>query len=145
MTYGSDDSQLHGPVDPAPSDQSAEPGYIPGPPFGQPPGYGQPASYGQQPPGPQPYGSTPYGSPAAPPPTNLTLALVSLLFCWPASIVAIIYASQVKSKWLRGDQQGAMTASKRARTWAIVSVVVGILVIIYWYTVVRPAAGTSSG
>jgi hypothetical protein len=152
MTYGSDDSQFHDPVDPAPSDQPAEPSYIQGPPFGQAPGYGQPsrygqsAGYGQQQSSPQPYGSAPYGSPAAPPPpTNLTYALVSLLFCWPASIVAIIYASQVKSRWLRGDQQGAMTASRRARTWATASVVVGILLIIYWYAVLRPSAGSGSG
>jgi hypothetical protein len=139
-------------VDPAPSDQSAEAGYLQGPPFGQAPGYGQSAGYGQssgygqQPSSPQPYGSTPYGSPAvAPPPTNLTYALLSLLFCWPASIVAIIYASQVKSRWLRGDQQGAMAASRRARTWATVSVVVGVLLIIYWYAVLRPSVGSSSG
>jgi Interferon-induced transmembrane protein len=148
MTYGSDDSQLDDPVGPAPSDQPPEPSYIQGPPFGQAPGYGQPSGYGQgsgygrQPSGPQPYGGAPAG---APPPTNLTLALVSLLFCWPASVVAIIYASQVKNRWLRGDQQGAMTASRRARTWATVSVVAGILLIIYWFAVVRPNAGSGSG
>ena len=112
MTYGSDDSQLDDPVGPALSDQPPEPSYIQGPPFGQAPGYVQPSGYGQgsgygrQPSGPQPYGGAPAG---APPPTNLTFALVSLLFCWPASVVAIIYASQVKNRWLRGDQQGAMT------------------------------------
>jgi hypothetical protein len=155
MTYG-DDSQPHDPVDPAPGDQpgygtepgyGSEPGYNPEPGYAPEPGYLPGPSFGQVPgqaPGPfgggqQPYGGgqqyVPYGAgysqPSGRPPTHLPLAVVSLLFCWPASIVAIIYASQVKNKWARGDQQGAMTASRRARTWAIVSFVVGVLAIVY--------------
>jgi hypothetical protein len=165
MNYG-DNGQPHDPVDPAPSDQSGygtEPGYGE-PSYGTEPGYGEPGylqgpSFGQGPgqaPGPygggqQPYGGdqqyVPYGScygqpPASGrPPTHLPLAVVSLLFCWPASIVAIIYASQVKNKWLRGDQQGALNASKRARTWAIVSFAVGILAIIYLIAVGHTTTG----
>jgi Interferon-induced transmembrane protein len=129
MTYG-DDSQPHDQVDPAPGDQPAfgsEPGYLQGPAFGG---------------GQQPYG---YGRPPVPggqPPTHFPLAIVSLLFCWPASIVAIIYASQVKNKWSRGDQQGAMIASRRARTWAIVSFAVGILAIVYLLTIGHTATGS---
>jgi hypothetical protein len=126
MTYG-DDSQSHDQVDPAP-------GYLQGPAFG---GGQQPYGGGQQPYG---YGRPPVSG--GQPPTNFPLAIVSLLFCWPASIVAIIYASQVKNKWSRGDQQGAMVASRRARTWAIVSFVVGILAIVYLLTIGHTTTGS---
>jgi len=160
MTYG-DDSQPHDPVNPASGDQpgsgsepgppepgyTPEPGYLQGPSFGQVPGQAPGPFGGSQ----QPYGGgqqyVPYGSGYGQPPaagkpsTHLPLAIVSLLFCWPASIVAIVYATQARNKWARGDQQGAMIASRRARTWAIVSFVVGILAIIYLITIGHTTTG----
>jgi hypothetical protein len=51
------------------------------------------------------------------------------LLCFlPTGIVAIVYASQVSSKIGVGDFQGATKASNSAKTWTIVSVVVGLLV-----------------
>ncbi len=65
-----------------------------------------------------------------PPPTHLTSAILSFLFCcWPAGLVAIIYASQVNSKWQMGDYYGAMTASSNARMWSNISI--GTMLVVF--------------
>jgi Interferon-induced transmembrane protein len=150
MTYGStpgsDDSAPHDPPDPGHSADLglSEPSYLQGSPFGQPAGYGRgPAQAG-------PYGTDgPYGTswgpaPDKPPQTYLTYAVLSLLFFWPASIVSIVFASQVKAKWARGDYQGAAVASKRAKTWAIVSLVVGVVAIVLLLVLDHGATTSSS-
>jgi hypothetical protein len=55
--------------------------------------------------------------------------LVTLLCCLPFGIVSIIYAAQVNSKFEAGDYEGAQAASKNARTWYLVSLVVGLIII----------------
>ena len=50
----------------------------------------------------------------------------TLLCCLPAGIVSIVFAAQVDGKWNSGDYAGAQASSKKARTWAIVSAVVGL-------------------
>jgi hypothetical protein len=153
MTYGStpgsDDSA---PYDPPESGYSEEPGYsesqqtgyLQGSPFGQPPGSGRGPAQAS------PYGAgAPYGTgwgsqPEKPPQTYFPYAVLSLLFFWPASIVSIVFASQVKAKWARGDYQGAVVASKRAKTWAIVSLVVGIVAVVLLLVLHRGTTGTSN-
>ena len=62
------------------------------------------------------------------PPRHLVGAvLATLLCCMPFGIVAIIYAAQVDSKFNAGDYVGAQNASNTARTWLIVSIVLGLL------------------
>ncbi len=61
--------------------------------------------------------------------------IVTLLFCLPAGIVAIVYASQVNTKLNAGDVEGAKYSSKNAKTWCWVSLGVGILAIIIYIAV----------
>lgn len=65
--------------------------------------------------------------------------LVTVLCCLPFGIPAIIFASQVQDKLLRGDIAGAQQSSKNAKTWCIVAVVaplvVGILYVIFMVVV----------
>ncbi|MDE6330487.1 MAG: CD225/dispanin family protein [Muribaculaceae bacterium] len=62
------------------------------------------------------------------PPTYLAWSIVvTLLCCIPAGIVAIIYSSQVSSKFYADDLAGARRASERAQIWIIVSFVTGVL------------------
>lgn len=69
-----------------------------------------------------------YGAVGSPPPSHLVWAiLTTILCCLPAGIVSIVFAAQVNSKWQAGDHAGAMSASKNAKTWAIVSAVAGVL------------------
>ena len=117
-----------------------QPGGYGGPGYGGP-GYGGPG-YG----GPG-YGGPGYGGPgygAGPAPSNhLVWAILTTLFCClPAGIVSIVYAAQVNSKWTGGDYQGAVDSSRNARTWAIVSAVVGLIVIVL-IVIVRASAANN--
>jgi ABC-type transporter Mla maintaining outer membrane lipid asymmetry permease subunit MlaE len=64
---------------------------------------------------------------AAMPPIRTYLVpaiLVTLFCCLPTGLVAIIYASQVSPKMNVGDYHGAIHASRLARLWTIISVVI---------------------
>jgi hypothetical protein len=53
--------------------------------------------------------------------------LATVLCCLPAGVVSIIYAAQVNGKVAAGDIEGAMSASRNAKTWMYVSVGLGIV------------------
>lgn len=68
------------------------------------------------------------GAPAQSMPNYLVQSiLVTLFCCLPFGIVAIVYAAQVNGKLIAGDVQGAMQASKSARTWCWVSFWFGLV------------------
>ncbi|WP_207400807.1 CD225/dispanin family protein [Actinomadura roseirufa] len=86
-----------------------------------------------------------YGG-APPPPTHLVWAILTTIFCClPAGIVSIVFAAQVNSKWMSGDHAGAISASRNARIWAIVSAAVtAVLVVIYLLFVLVIASSSST-
>ena len=93
----------------------------------QPPAYGQGygySAYGQGGYAPQPVGS--------PPPNHLVWAIITILLCTIPGIVAVIFATQVNSKWAMGDVAGAENASRQARTWSLVGTILGVLGIVVW-------------
>jgi uncharacterized membrane protein YvbJ len=47
--------------------------------------------------------------------------LVTIFCCLPFGIVAIVFAAQVNGKVERGDHEGALQASKRAKLWSWIS------------------------
>jgi len=112
---------------------------MPPPPPPPPPSGG--GGYGAPPPGggygPPPPGGG-YGAPqGAPPPNHLVWAILTTLFCClPFGIVSIVFAAQVNSKWAAGDVAGAHESSQKARRWAMVSAIVGIVVIGLYLVVV---------
>lgn len=62
------------------------------------------------------------------PPSYLVWAvLVVILCCAPLGIPAIIYSSQVKTKYNNGDYSGARKASDRAALWVILAFVGGLI------------------
>lgn len=68
---------------------------------------------------PGPFSSTP---PQPKPDNYLVWAiLTTLLCCIPFGIVAIIFATQVDSKYATGDYAGALVASGRAKLWSILA------------------------
>jgi hypothetical protein len=68
-----------------------------------------------------------------PVPNYLVWAILVTLFCFlPTGIVAIVYASQVSSKLAAGDRAGALESSRKAKTWSIVSAVVGVVFLVIW-------------
>jgi len=130
--------------------------------YGQQPGYPQEygqQGYGQQPYGqqgypPQAYGQQPYGqpggyAPAGPPPDNyLIWAILATLFCfWPTGIVAIVKSANVNSRWAVGDVQGAMDASRSAKTWTkwtvLAAVIVWVAVIAFYVVIVVLIGGAA--
>jgi hypothetical protein len=89
-----------------------------------------------------PYPQAPWPGATAPPiQTYLVPAILVTLFCFlPTDIAAIVYATQVSSNRDAGDYIGAARASRQARTWTIISLVVGLAVAAI---VVIAAAGSS--
>ncbi|MCH5232065.1 MAG: CD225/dispanin family protein [Muribaculaceae bacterium] len=62
------------------------------------------------------------------PPTYLIWSILTTVFCcFIPGIVAIIFSSQVSSKFYAGDIEGARKSSRLAEIWIIVSVVLGVL------------------
>lgn len=62
---------------------------------------------------------------------NLVWAILSTIFCClPAGVVSIVYAAQVEGKLRAGDHRGAVDSANKARTWAIVSAAVTLVLIV---------------
>jgi hypothetical protein len=59
----------------------------------------------------------------------LVLSIISTCCCGclPLGIVAIYFATQVDARLARGDYEGAMNASNKARLWCWISIIVGII------------------
>ncbi|MDR2512485.1 MAG: CD225/dispanin family protein [Puniceicoccales bacterium] len=74
------------------------------------------------------------------PKTYLVWAILGTMFCCiPFGIVSIIYASKVESLWISGRHAEALAASKSARTWVIVTAVLGVvlnLIVVFAYGIV---------
>ncbi len=83
-------------------------------------------SYPSTPAPPPGYGGT--GPQGEPPNNYLVWAILTTLFCFLfTGIVSIVYATQVSSRWQAGDVAGAHDASGKAKMWAIITAVIGIL------------------
>ena len=76
----------------------------------------------------QPPGQPPK-APMGPKPKNyLVLAILCLVCCGGLiAIPAIVFATQVDSKYNSGDFQGAQDASNKAKMWCIISICVGVI------------------
>jgi Interferon-induced transmembrane protein len=124
-----------------------------GPPGGEPfqqvpPGSGQPG-YGVPGYGAPGYGAGMYGKP---PPTYMIWAriaavggvLFNLILGLPSGMIAIHHARVVRKEWETGNQQKAVSASKKARTWAIVSTVFDVLGIVLLIVIVAASASSSN-
>lgn len=122
-------------------------------PYGQqPPAYGQqPPAYGQQPGYPQAPGYSAYGQggyvpqpQGTPPPNYLVWAIITILLCTIPGIVALVFSTQVNSKWSMGDTAGAYNASKQARTWSLVGTILGGIAIVVYIVLIAAGAFTAT-
>ena len=59
-----------------------------------------------------------------------TAIAVTLVCCFPAGIVSIVYACQVNGKWDAGDHAGAIEASGKAKMWNNISLIAAIVVVL---------------
>ena len=74
--------------------------------------------------------------PGEKPSNNLALAILStILCCLPLGIVSIVYAAKVDGHWMAGRYAEAADASRKAKSWAIASiisiVVVSVLFVLF--------------
>ncbi|KGN36604.1 membrane protein [Knoellia subterranea KCTC 19937] len=87
--------------------------------------------------------------PAGPPPNNnLVMAILGLLCCWPLGIPAVVFAAQVNGKWNGGDQAGAIESAAKAKKFATIALVLGIigtLIYIALFAMGAMNADTSTG
>lgn len=69
------------------------------------------------------------GNELPPMPSNYLVwsVIMTVVCCLPAGIAAIIFSSQVNSKYYAGDYEGARKASERAQLWIIISFVIGVI------------------
>ncbi|GAA4746983.1 hypothetical protein GCM10023328_31500 [Modestobacter marinus] len=94
-----------------------------------PVGSGQPSRAGGHPPGIQwPQQQVWLHTPPEPPPTYLVQAVLVTVLCifFPfAGVIALVFAAQTSQKIAAGDLPGAQKASRRARLWVIIGLVLG--------------------
>ena len=70
--------------------------------------------------------------------------LVTLCCCLPGGIVSIVYATQANSKSTAGDMAGAMEAAGKAKTWLIISAIVGAVISLGYVAITLAAGGLSA-
>lgn len=67
-------------------------------------------------------------------PTHLFPAILSTVCCcMPLGVVAIVCAAMVNSKLAAGDIEGAWKMSRMARTFAYISIAIGIIAVIIYF------------
>lgn len=67
----------------------------------------------------------------------LIWAILSTIFCClPAGIASIVFAAQVNGRWESGNHQGAVEASQKAKKWAIISAVLGIIFSVLYFVLI---------
>jgi predicted secreted protein len=95
------------------------------------------------PPPPPGYGAAQPGQ--TPPPNYLVWAILSTLFCClPFGIASIVFAAQVNSKWAMGDVNGALESSAKAKKFAIIAAIAGVIVaVLYVILIVAIGVGTN--
>lgn len=62
-----------------------------------------------------------------PPAYLLWAVLATVLCCFIPGIVALVYSSQVSSRYYAGDEAGAWRSSRNAEIWIIVSFILGLV------------------
>ena len=111
-------------------------GSTPPPPPPPPGGGGYGGGYGAPPPAP---GYNPQPAGGTPPPNYLVWAILSTIFCClPFGIASIVFAAQVNGKWASGDYAGAQASSEKAKRFAIIAAVIGVIVNGIYFAVVLP-------
>ena len=90
-------------------------------------------------------GGYPGGTSAEKPNNNLVWAIVAIVMCTIFGIISLIFALQVDNKWNMGDYQGAMDSAKKAKSFAMIGIILSIVGFLIWIIaiVAITALGTS--
>ncbi len=100
--------------------------------------YAQPEPQPQQPYNPQPEPQPVQQQPVGMKPKNyLVLSILATIFCClPFGIPAIVFSAKVDSYWNNGNYIGAQEASRKAKTWMLVSVIIGAVILISYFALI---------
>ena len=74
------------------------------------------------------------------PDNNMVWAILSTICCClPLGIVSIVYAAKVDSYWYQGNADKAFVSSRKARNWAIASLIttIGLDIIYMMFTFIK--------
>lgn len=87
-----------------------------------------------------------YGMPPKPDSYLVWAILSTVLCCLPLGIVSIVQAAKVDGLYTSGQYDQARQASESAKKWAIISAVVGLVVVVLYILLVvgLGIAGTTS-
>ena len=123
-------------------DQPQDPNFPNRPPYDS--SMGQPPQFGAPPPPPG-YGTSPTPFPSSKPDNYLIWAILSTLFCClPFGIASIVFAAQVDSKWAQGDYTGAQDSSAKAKKFAMVGAILGVVGAALYILAIIIVAATST-
>jgi Interferon-induced transmembrane protein len=80
----------------------------------------------------------PSSAPASTIPNNMVLAIIAsvvsfMICCLPHGVLSLIFALQVSKKEAAGDIEGATKASKLAKMFAWISIIVSAVTVILWF------------
>lgn len=73
-----------------------------------------------------------------PPPSYLVFSILMTICIWPTGIVALVNAARVNALWKTGQHDRARKASRRARNWGLVSLVIWLVVlvvVVFWASI----------
>jgi len=86
----------------------------------------------------------PAGAGSATVPNYMVPAIISIFCCWPLAIPAIIFAAQVNNKAQAGDIAGAQDASKKAKMFSFIAIVLGVVLILIYVVMMILGVGLSA-
>jgi hypothetical protein len=81
----------------------------------------------------QPTAAPPPGQPAAPPPNYWALSIVSFLLSVLFGAIAMYFSYQVDQQYRAQKYDAALRASRSAKVWAIVGIVIGVLALLTYF------------
>ena len=70
--------------------------------------------------------------------------LVTIFCCWPFGIPAIVFAAQVNGKLGKGDYNGALESSRKAKMWSWIAFGAGLAVILIYIIILVISGGLSA-
>lgn len=75
------------------------------------------------------FGAPQQQQPVGPKPNNYMVwsILATIFCCLPLGVWSIVCSSRVNKEWDRGNYVGANNESKKARTWIIISAILGLI------------------
>lgn len=94
--------------------------------------------------GPGQYGAQPPYQ--GPPPDNYLVwaILATVLCCLPLGIPAIVFASQVNSKWAMGDVAGAHESANKAKQFSMWSAIVAVVGVVLYLIFIVALGGLAA-